>query len=304
MMPVVPFHELMMHAEKGQYAVGYFETWNLESLLAVSDAAEAMRSPVILGVSGIYLPHRDRVVRESLSLHATIGAEVCRQLSVPACHLFNESSHLDWVLEAIELGFGLVMFTDDRLSFDDLAKCVSQVVQKAHQRHVAVEGELAAVPGVGGELSALPGHSRLTDPDKARSFVERTGVDALAVNVGQAHLHGRREVQLNLSRLADLQTSIPVPLVLHGGSSVSRSDMQEAIRLGIRKVNVGSVLKRSFFEAVRRACAKVVGDQYNPYEIVGSGLDNDLLAVGRLALQETVEDLMRLFGSAGKAWRG
>jgi fructose-bisphosphate aldolase class II len=80
--------------------------------------------------------------------------------------------------------------------------------------------------------------------------------------------------------------------------------MQEAIRLGIRKVNVGSVLKRSFFEALWGACGRVASDDYNPYEIVGSGLDNDVLAVGRLALQETVEDLMRLFGSAGKAWRG
>jgi fructose-bisphosphate aldolase class II len=301
-MPQVTFHDLMMHAEGGQYAVGYFECWNLESLLAVADAAEATRSPVILGVSGIYLPRRDRVVQEPLSLYATMGLEICRQLSVPACLLFNECPDIDWVLEAIQLGFGLVMYTDDCLSFGELTKCVSQVVQSAHQSSVAVEGEFAAVPGVGGELSSLPGNSRPTDPEQARSFVKCTGVDALAVNVGQAHLHGRKKVRLNLSRLADLQASISVPMVLHGASSVGRSDMQEAIRLGIRKINVGSVLKSSFFEAVRTACGKVVGDDYNPYETLGSGLEADVLAVGRLALQETVEDLMRLFGSAGKAW--
>lgn len=301
-MPEVPFHDLMMHAEEGKYAVGYFECWNLESLLAVADAAEATRSPVILGVSGIYLPRRDRVVRESLSLYAATGVEICRQLTVPACLLFNECSDIGWVLEAIELGFGLVMYTDDCLSFGELTKRVSQVVQKAHESSVAVEGEFAAVPGVGGDLSALPGNSRPTDPETARLFIERTGVDALAVNVGQAHLHGRRKVQLNLPRLADLQASISVPMVLHGASSIDRSDMQKAIQLGIRKVNVGSVLKSSFFEAVRSACGKIVGDQYNPYETVGSGLETDVLAVGRLALQKTVEDLMRLFGSAGKAW--
>jgi ketose-bisphosphate aldolase len=301
-MPIVPFRDLMDHAEEGQYAVGYFECWNLESLLAVADAADAMRSPVILGVSGIHLPHTERVVRDPLSVHAKAGLEVCRQLSVPACLVFNESSHLDWVLEAIELGFGLVMFTDDRLSFDELSKRVCQVVQKAHQSSAAVEGELAALPGIEGELVALPGNLGLTDPETARSFVKRTGIDALAVNLGQAHLHGREEVRLNLSNLADLKASIPTPLVLHGASSTSRSDMQEAIRLGIRKINVGSVLKRSYFEAVRSACGKVVGDQYNPYETVGSGLVSDVFAVGRLALQERVEDLMRLFGSAGKAW--
>ena len=156
--------------------------------------------------------------------------------------------------------------------------------------------------GVEGELLALPGDSRLTDPQEARSFVRRTGVDALAVNVGQAHLHGRSTVQLNLARLADLQTSIPVPLVLHGASSINRPDMQEAIRLGIRKINVGSTLKRAFFEAVRSASGKVVVDDYNPYETVGSGLVTDAFAAGRLALQERAEDLNRLFGSAGKAW--
>ena len=199
-MPIVPFHDLMVHAEEGQYAVGYFECWNLESLLAVADAAEATRSPVILGVSGIYLPHRDRVVREPLSVHATTGLEVCRQLSVPACLLFNESSHLDWVLEAIELGFGLVMFTDDRLSFDELTKCVSQVVQKAHQSSVAVEGELAAVPGVEGELLALPGDSRLTDPETG-PIVRRTyRCRCTCRQRGPGSPPWAQEVRLNLSR--------------------------------------------------------------------------------------------------------
>lgn len=84
-MPQVPFRDLMDHAEGEQYAVGYFECWNLESLLAVADAAEAMQSPVIHGVSGIYLTHSERVVREPLSVHAKAGSEICRQLSVPAC---------------------------------------------------------------------------------------------------------------------------------------------------------------------------------------------------------------------------
>src|SRR6188474_303171 len=102
------FAELMAAAENGGYAVGYFESWNLESLLAVADAAEATRSPVILGFSGIYLPHPQRVARDPLSTYAAMGLDVCRRLSVPACLLFNESPNLEWVFEAIELGFGLV----------------------------------------------------------------------------------------------------------------------------------------------------------------------------------------------------
>lgn len=111
-MPIVPFKELMTEAEKGKYAVGYFESWNIESLLAVKDAAEAMCSPVIIGFSGIYLPHYKRVVKDPLKLYAMIATEVCRELTVPACTVFNESPYLDSVLEAIDYGYNLVMFSD------------------------------------------------------------------------------------------------------------------------------------------------------------------------------------------------
>ena len=300
-MPLVPFKHLMARAEQGQYAVGYFESWNLESLLAVADAAEAAGSPVLLGFSGIYLPHPERLRKECLSVYAALGTETCRRMSVPACLVFNESSDLEWVLEAIDLGFGLVMFTHQDLRFEEQQERICQVVQKAHKSSVAVEGELTALPGLSGELSTLPEDLRLTEPGMARAFVERTGIDAFAVNIGQAHLHGRSEARLSLPRLAKLREVVPVPLVLHGASSVPRADLKEAVRLGIRKINVGSLLKRSFFEALRSACTRVDGE-YNPYEVVGSGLDNDVLAAGRIALQSTVEDLMHLFGSAGKAW--
>jgi fructose/tagatose bisphosphate aldolase len=299
-MPLSSFSELMTNAERGGYAVGYFESWNLESLLAVCDAAEATRSPVLLGFSGIYLPHPARVVHESLSLYAALGLEAIRGLSVPACLVFNESPNLEWVLEAIGCGFGLVMFSDEALGFDDQVARIRQVVQTAHQVGAAVEGEVVALAGVGGELSALPDDLHLTDPGLARDFIERTGVDAFAVNVGQAHLHGRRQVHLNLTRLKEIKQAIKVPIVLHGATSVDHQDLIEAIRLGIRKINLGSVLKRTYFEAVRQAAVQA-GDDYNPYDVIGSGFAGDILTAGRLALQKTVEDWMRLIGSVGRA---
>ena len=299
-MPLTSFQDMMAEAERGHYAVGYFESWNMDSLQAVADAAESTRSPVILGFSGIHLPHPGRIVRDRLGLYAALGIEACRGLAVPACLVFNESPYLDLVMEAIDLGFGLVMFADEDLSYQKQLECVRRVVESAHQASVAVEAELSALPGIGGELSDVPSDLHLTDPDLAREFAEGTGVDALAVNIGQAHLHGRKEVGLDLSRLAELSEAIPVPLVLHGASSVRRGDLAEAINLGIRKINVGSVLKRSCFEAMRSACGKI-GKDYNPYEVIGSGLERDVLAVGRSALQKTVAELMHLFGSAGKA---
>jgi ketose-bisphosphate aldolase len=299
-MPRVPFVKLMQDAERRGYAVGYFESWNLESLEAVADAAEAARSPVILGFSGIALPHPGRVHREHLQDYAALGNAVCDRLTVPACLLFNESADFAWVTEAVRLGFGMVMFTDESLEETAQAEQVKRSAAVAHAAGAAAEGELDSLPGVGGGLTAAPQQSHLTTVERALAFVEATGVDSLAVNVGQVHLHGRTSVHLDLERVSQLKAAVSVPLVLHGATSIPREDLAEAVRRGVRKVNVGSILKRSFLEAMR-AASVAAGTFYNPYETIGSGLPNDVMVAGRSAMQKVVEDYMGLFGSAGKA---
>jgi fructose/tagatose bisphosphate aldolase len=291
---------MMQDAERRGYAVGYFESWNLESLLAVADAAEAARSPVILGFSGIALPHPDRAHPEHLEDYAALGNAVCDRLSVPACLLFNESADFTWVSEAVRLGFGMVMFTDERLDQAGQTAQVTRTASVAHAAGAAAEGEPDSLPGVGGGLTAAPEETHQTTVDRARAFVKATGVDSLAVNVGQVHLHGRTGVRLNMDRLSELKAAVSVPLVLHGATSIPREDLAEAIRRGVRKINVGSILKRSFLEAVRAAGA-ALGDSYNPYEVIGSGLSRDVMTAGRTAMEKVVEDYMGLFGSAGKA---
>lgn len=299
-MTLVSFPDLMHEARRSGYAVGYFESWNLESLLAVADAAEAMRAPVILGFSGIYIPHPGRLVGDRLGPYAAMGLDVCRAISVPCCLLFNESPHLDWVFESIEMGFNLTMFSDEQMSLEEQTAVVCQVVERAHPAGAAVEAEMAALPGLGGDLAAIPVDLHLTDPAQAAAFVALTGIDALAVNIGQAHLHGRGQVRLDFARLAALRQAVPVPLVLHGATSVARDDLAAAAGAGIGKINVGSIIKRAFFEAMRRASV-AAGEMYNPYDVLGSGFSTDVLAAGRRAMQAVVEDLMRLFGSSGKA---
>lgn len=299
-MPIISFQDLMAEAESGNYAVGYFEAWNLESILAVADAASAMRSPVMLGFSGIQLPLIESEGAKRLRPFAALGTEVCCQLSVPACLVFNESPRADWVREAIDLNFGLVMFSDPDLNLENEKEQVRQIVAKAHTTSVAVEGEVEALPGVRLGLSSVPEELHLTDPKQARAFVEYTGVDSFAVNVGQVHVHGRQEIHLDFSRLVELRKEIPVPLVLHGGTSLSARDVSEAINLGVRKINLGSILKKSYFDGLRNACAQIGGD-YNPYEVVGSGMDKDVLAAGRASLRKTVEYFMSVYRSAGKA---
>ncbi len=153
-MALIPFPDLMAAAERGGYAVGYFESWNLESLLAVAGAAESVRSPVILGFSGIYIPHPQRVAPERLGPYAALGLEVAHSLSVPCCLLFNESPHLDWVYASIDLGFNLTMFSDEAMSSQEQAAIARQVVERAHPAGVAVEAEMASLAGLSQERPA------------------------------------------------------------------------------------------------------------------------------------------------------
>lgn len=300
-MSLVVFSELMRHAEKNSYAVGYFESWNLESLLAVADAAEHTRSPVILGFSGIYLPHPGRVVTEHLSDYAALAFEVGSRLPVPCCLLFNESADLAWVYEAVDLGFHMVMFTDETLSLREQTETVKALAEKAHAAGAAVEGETVPLPGAGGEAAGdallRPRHQ---DVEDAVRFAEETGIDALAVDIGQAHLHGRKLLELDLDRLVRLRRVLDIPLVLHGASSVTEDSIRNVVAGGIRKINVGSSLKRVYFETLREACASV-SQGYNPYDVVGSLLPTDVEVRARLAMQAKVEELMQLFGCTGRA---
>jgi fructose/tagatose bisphosphate aldolase len=299
-MPRVSFSRLMKDADARGYAVGYFESWNMESLHAVADAAEQARSPVILGFSGIALPRADRLEAEHLEDYAALGAVVCERLSVPACLLFNESPSEEWVRDAVRRGFDLVMYADEQAGYDALVEVTARVSAAAHAAGRAAEGEPHSLPGVAGDLLDAPGERHLTDPRRAKEFVAATGVDAVAVNVGQAHLHGRGEVRLDLGRVAELRRAVDAPLVLHGATSVSREDLREAIRQGIRKVNVGSAMKRACIESMRAALAGL-GERYNPYEVAGSGTDQDVLMSCRRAIQGVAREYMSVFGSAGKA---
>ncbi len=299
-MPIVSFQKLMADAELGKYAVGYFESWNLESLLAVIDAAEAARSPVIVGFNGIFLTHKNRVVKDPPALYAKMAREVSEHISVPVCTLFNESPVLDIVMEAIDHGYGMVMFSDEDIPYDEQVESVAKVVIEAHKKSVFVEGEMAALLGVAGERVETPDESNLTDPDLAVSFIEKTGIDALAINIGQAHVQGKTDVHLDLERLKEIKRKINIPLVLHGGSYIDPDEMNSAIKLGVRKINVGSIMKRAYIDVLKNT-SSIIGEDHNIYEVIGSGFKNDILVQARIAVSKVVEELMRQYGSAGRA---
>lgn len=296
-MPLRPAMQLIERARAGGYAVGYFESWNLESLQGVIDAAEETGSPVLAGFNGGFLSRAGRRASERLAWYAALGRAAADSARVPCGLVFNECPDDDWVREAIDAGFSQVMPDDagrDPLAFQ---RRVAGLTRYAHAKGVAVEAEFGHL-AAGGSGVLDDGDQVLTDPEEAARFVEATGIDILAVSVGNVHilLDGRRP--LDLQRLAAVRARVDVPLDLHGGTGIPAESLREAIRLGVAKVCYGTYVKVRYLEALRHGLA---ADEPNPHKRLGYGGAEDLLVAGRLAVKAAVLERIRDLGCCGKA---
>lgn len=290
-MPLEPIGPMMKRARGGGYAVGYFESWNLESLQGVVDAAEAARSPIILGFNGDFLC-RERNAPERLVLYAELGLAAARSATVPCGLIFNECPRDDWVREAVDLGFNLVMLADPGAQPESLTARVAAIVRHARNQGVAVEGEV-------GELPMGAGHAgQPTDAETAESFVAATGVDLLAVSVGNVHIQLGQPKGLDLDLLEQIERRLSIPLVLHGGTGITREALAAAIVRGVTKVNFGTYIKQRYLRAVRQTLARETAD---PHCVLGIGGPDDVLVAGRLAVRDAVLERIDWLGSRGQA---
>lgn len=295
-MALVPFRELMEDAESHSYAVGYFETWDILSLLGVIRAAEKARSPVIVGFNGVYLPRICNNDKRWLAVYGRAGKTAAQEASVPVTLLFNESPHLDWVYESMNHGFNLVMYTDESLPLDEKVERVRALVREAHRRGIAVEAEQDEPANA--PQAKVSDHSQ-TDPDKAARFVSATGVDALGVVAGNRHFDSEKTVSLDIDLIERLKSRIDVPLVLHAGSGIEEQSLKEGIRAGIRKINIGRAVKRPVFHSIRQRVHDA-GRSFPGYEVLGTGKKMDILGnVDSVIYAEVVEKL-GILGSAGR----
>lgn len=300
-MPVVSFKKMMEDARDGKYAVGYFEAWNLESLLAVCDAAENKRSPVIIGFSGFDFPNYHYKSKNVLDVYLQLINLLANNLTVKSCTIFNESSSIDYIKRAVSYGTGVVMYTNYCLDYNNFKKIICDITHEAHKNNLFVEAEIDEQIGLGNNFTEKPDKISLTDPGQAKSFIEETQVDALAVNIGQVSMIGGQKVHLDFKRLKELNNKINIPLVLHSGSSIYEEDIKKAIKEGICKINIGKEIKEAYFKTLKELCIKADKEGYNPYKIVGSGLKEDVLDRARLATQKKVEELMDILCSTGKS---
>jgi ketose-bisphosphate aldolase len=293
-MPLTPINELVQNAREHRYAIGYFESWNLESLQGVLDAAETTRSPIIIGFNGEFLSRPDRNQSERLECYAGLGKAAATSASVPCGLLFNECPDDAWVRSAVLAGFNLVMPADPLATEEDYSRRVAGLTEFAHRYGAAVEAEIGRLPS---GLAETP-HGFLTDPELAARFVRESGVDLLAVSVGNVHVLIKGEQDLDLDRLSQICSRVAKPLVLHGGSGISATSLREAIALGVTKVNYGTYLKQRYLSAVR---TRVAADLDNPHQLLGMGGDHDVMVAGRLAVRDAVLERIGTLGCCGKA---
>lgn len=290
-MPLTPVPELLHHALVHGYAVGYFESWSIDSLHGVIDAAEQSHASVIIGFNGEFMSQPSRIVHERLSWYGALGRAAAESASVPCGFIFNECSQSEWVSSAVKAGFNLVMpvAAEGESSASYIAR-VQKVTEYAHRHGVAVEAELGTLPH--GESEG-----QLTDPQAAAAFVAATGIDILAVSVGNVHvlLEGQRDLDLDLLRA--ISEKVQIPLALHGGTGISGDTLAKAIPLGVAKVNYGTFLKQRYLKAVRKA---LNSDQADPHRLLGMGGPEDVMVAGRHAVKEAVIEKMFLLGCCGR----
>lgn len=260
-------------------AVGLFNTVNMEMARGTIAAAEELGSPVVIGTAEVLLPYGPL---EELSW---LLLPMAKRASVPVVVHLDHGLKYETCVKALELGFSSVMYDCSTDEYEENVRKVAEMAKIAHSYGATIEAELGHVGDNPASDSASVGavpEEFYTSPEQARDFVERTGVDALAVAVGTAHGAYKFPPKLDFERITRIREATPVPLVLHGGSGLSDSDFREAVRRGIAKINI--------FTDVNAAAAKVAHDGWKE----GIGM-TDLIPGEVEAVKSSVMEKMRLF---------
>lgn len=282
-MALVSGKVLLDAAVRGGYAVAAFNVLTLEVLQGVMDAAEAERAPVFVQFNPGNLRH------VGLTYAAAMARAAAEAATVPVALHLDHGDHYDQAVQCLRAGFTSLMYDGNNESFETNVAITRRVVELAHPVGVTVEGELGRIAGREEDWNVAAEDAEMTDPALARAYVERTGVDCLAVAVGNVHGLTARSADLDLDRLARLRAVVPVPLVLHGASGIPDTTVREAVRLGVVKFNVATQLNAAYLRAMAGA------GEAAPQDL------RDLLMTARAAVRDAAADRIRVFGGAGQA---
>jgi len=267
------------------WAVGAYDTFNLEITQAIVDASAADQAPAI-----IMIYPNDAPQAEWLTLLRIIEAEVERA-HIPAALVLDHARTIEQIEYALELGFSGVMIDASLAPLEQNIDITRRAVELAHAKGASVEAELGHV-GVGDDvISEDQQQAHLTRVDEAERFVKETGVDALAVSIGTLHGLYRGKPKLDFDRLTQLRAACPIPLVLHGGSDTPDQDLRRAIEIGIDKTNIWTDVRIPFLQTLKEKLDAPIG-KIDVHEAFGAA---------RSTATEVIRQKNQLLGSAGKA---
>ncbi|MBQ9250539.1 MAG: class II fructose-bisphosphate aldolase [Oscillospiraceae bacterium] len=279
---LVNMKEMLRSAQEGKYGVGFFDTVNVEMVRAVIETAEELRAPVMVGITQTMLPVMP------LERAAEIMLPAAEKASVPVCVHFDHGLDFETCMAALKLGFRSIMYDCSTAPYEENVAQLAEMVRICHAEDVTVEGELGHVGDNEGAGKLSNPSDFYTDPDVAADFAARTGIDALAVAVGNAHGDYKFPPKLDFERIRKIAELTRLPLVLHGGSGLADGDFRRAVSEGICKVNIFTDLDRAgrlgIEEGLRAGAGTMLG--LIPYEIA--------------AMKVVAAEKIRLFGSEGK----
>ena len=280
---LVNMNDVLLPAKKGSYGVGFFNAVNVEMARAIIETAEELRAPVMVGTAEILLPAME------LTRVAEYLIPMAEKVSVPVCVHYDHGLTFERCMQALELGFTSIMYDCSTAPYEENIEKVAEMVKICHAMGRTVEGELGHVGDNAGAGKLENPSDYFTDPETAADFVKRTGVDSLAVAVGNAHGDYAFPPKLDFERIRVIAEKTGIPLVLHGGSRLSDTDFKTAVKEGVAKVNIFTDIDKAGKRGIEAGLAAGEKSMMGliPYEID--------------AMKEVVRDKILLFGSNGKA---
>lgn len=280
---LVNMNEILLPAREGGYGVGFFNAVNVEMARAVIEAAEELHAPVMVGTAEILLPVME------LERVAEYLVPMAKKASVPVCVHYDHGLTFKRCMEALKLGFTSVMYDCSTLEYDKNVESVTEMVKICHAMGVTVEGELGHVGDNEGAGKLSNPEDYYTDPENAEDYVKRTGIDSLAVAVGNAHGDYAFPPKLDFSRIGVIAERTGIPLVLHGGSGLADDDFRMAVQRGICKVNIFTDIDKAGKAGIEEGLAAGAKTMMGlmPYELA--------------AMKQVAAEKIKLFGSDDKA---
>ncbi|MGF7397692.1 class II fructose-1,6-bisphosphate aldolase [Thermoanaerobacterium thermosaccharolyticum] len=277
--------ELLKKANEEGYAVGAFNTNNLEITQAIVEAAEEMKSPAIIQVSEGGLKYA------GIETISAIVRTLATKASVPIALHLDHGTDFNNVMKCLRNGWTSVMMDASKLPLEKNIEVTKNVVTIAHGMGVSVEAEIGKIGGTEDNVTVDEREAAMTDPDEAYKFAKETGVDYLAISIGTAHGPYKGEPKLDFDRLKKIKEMLKMPIVLHGASGVPEADIRKAVSLGVNKINIDTDIRQAFAARLRELL-KEDGEVYDPRKILGPCKE---------AMKEVVKSKMRMFGSEGRA---